>query len=249
MEPEGAEDVTLADLPTVNIFGRTFALSGFEILLLQTTALEPFLPAMFQTTSESPLYQDHRERILYTFEHLSDFASMEGDFFIYAHVPAPHPPFVFFADGTLRQHLLPFEMSDGSQYLAKLGGRDEYITRYAAQISYINQLALAAIEDILANSEKPPLIILQADHGPGAYFDWESLKNTYLPERLGILNAYYFPDEVYTNLYQGISPVNSFRVVLDQYFGTQMGLLGDWQYFSTFDAPYDFQEVTEELPR
>ena len=126
MEPEGAEDVTLDDLPTVNIFGRTFALSGFEILLLQTTALEPFLPAMFQSTSESPLYQDHRERILYTFEHLSDFALMEGEYFVYAHVPAPHPPFVFFADGGPRIHLLPFEMSDGSQYLAKLGAGRVY---------------------------------------------------------------------------------------------------------------------------
>ena len=90
----------------------------------------------------------------------------------------------------------------------------------------INQLVLAAVEDILANSAMPPLIILQADHGPGAYFDWESLKNTYLPERLGILNAYYFPDQMYANLYPTITPVNSFRVVLDQYFGTRMGFVG-----------------------
>jgi hypothetical protein len=247
MQPEGAKTVTYGDLPTVQVFGRTLALSGFEILLLQTTVLDPFLPAMLQSTSESPLYQEHRERILYTFEHLPDFALMEGEFFVYAHIPAPHPPFVYFADGSPRAHLLPFEMSDGSQYLAKLGGRAEYISRYTAQLSYINTLVLDTIDAILANSETPPVIILQADHGPGAYFDWESINNTYLPERLGILNAYYFPDGNYANLYPSITPVNSFRVVLDQYFGAQLGLLEDRSYFSTFDEPYEFNEVTSEL--
>ena len=73
------------------------------------------------------------------------------------------------------------------------------------------------------------------------------MNNTYLPERLGILNAYYFPDGIYANLYPSITPVNSFRVVLDQFFGTQLGLLEDHSYFSTFDEPYDFNEVTEEV--
>ena len=125
--------------------------------------------------------------------------------------------------------------------------RDEYIARYTAQLSYINTLVLDTIDAILTNSETPPVIILQSDHGPGAYFDWESMNNTYLPERLGILNAYYFPDGIYANLYPSITPVNSFRVVLDQFFGTQLGLLEDQSYFSTFDEPYDFNEVTEEL--
>jgi hypothetical protein len=249
MEPEGATDVTYADLPTVTVFGRTLALSGFEILLLQTTALEPVLPSMLQSTSESPLYEEHRQRILFEFEHLPDFAAMDGEYFVYAHIPAPHPPFVFFADGSPRTHLLPFEMSDGSQYLAKLGGRDEYITRYTAQLTHINSLVLESIDRILAGSETPPLIILQADHGPGVYFDWESLGNTYTPERLGILNAYYFPDGNYTNLYPSITPVNSFRVVFDQFFGTDFGLLPDRSYYATFDAPYDFRDVTEEVNR
>ena len=138
-------------------------------------------------------------------------------------------------------------MSDGSQYLTKLGKREEYISRYNAQITYINQRVLETIDDILETSENPPIIILQGDHGPGAYFDWESLNNTYLPERLGILNAYYFPDRNYENLYPSISPVNSFRVVLGQYFGEEIDFLDDKSFFSTFDNPYGFEDVTDDL--
>lgn len=247
MEIDGDKGVHLSDLPIVNVLGRSIALSNFEILFMQMTILKPFFKDMVQSGNESPLYQDHRDRILFIFDHLPDFASAEGDYFVYAHVPAPHPPFVFFEDGTNRDNYLPFDMSDGSQYLTKLGKREEYIARYNAQITYINQRVLETIDDILVTSENPPIIILQGDHGPGAYFDWESLNNTYLPERLGILNAYYFPDRNYENLYPSISPVNSFRVVLGQYFGEEIDFLDDKSFFSTFDNPYGFEDVTDDL--
>ncbi len=68
-----------------------------------------------------------------------------------------------------------------------------------------------------------------------------------LEERMSILNAYYFPDQDYSKFYPDISPVNTFRVILDQYFGTDLGLLEDRSYFSLMETPYDFIDVTEEL--
>jgi hypothetical protein len=247
MEIDGDSGVHLSDLPIIKVFGRSIALSNFEILFMQMTILKPFFKDMVQSVNESPLYQDHRDRILFIFDHLPDFASADGNYFVYAHIPAPHPPFVFFEDGTNRENFLPFDMSDGSQYLTKLGKREEYISRYKAQITYINQLVLDTIDEILETSENPPIIILQGDHGPGAYFDWESLSNTYLPERFAILNAYYFPDKNYENLYPSISPVNSFRVVIGQYLMTEIDFLDDLSFFSTFDNPYRFEDVTDDL--
>ena len=72
-----------------------------------------------------------------------------------------------------------------------------------------------------------------------------SIHNTDLNERMSILNAYYFPGQKYGALYPGISPVNSFRVVLNTYFGADLELLPDRSYFSTWPEPYKFIDVTD----
>ena len=41
------------------------------------------------------------------------------------------------------------------------------------------------------------------------------------------LNAFYFPNKDYSRLYDSISPVNTFRVVLNTYFNAQLPLLKD----------------------
>jgi hypothetical protein len=59
-----------------------------------------------------------------------------------------------------------------------------------------------------------------------------------------IFNAYYFYDRNYSRLSPDISPVNSFRVILDQYFGLNLPLLENHSYFLRVYHPYDFLEVT-----
>ena len=78
----------------------------------------------------------------------------------------------------------------------------------------------------------------------GLNLDMYDISNTDLKERMGILNAYYFPDRRYEALYQRISPVNSFRVVLSKYFGAGLDLLPDKSFYSTWPEPYRFYEVT-----
>jgi len=112
----------------------------------------------------------------------------------------------------------------------------------------LNHELTEIISDILARSATPPIIILQGDHGPGAYFDMLKLdNNSCLSERFSILNAYYFPDRDYQLLYPSITPVNSFRVVLNQYFGAKLDLLEDKNYYATWTSPYLFTDVTEHV--
>ena len=63
--------------------------------------------------------------------------------------------------------------------------------------------------------------------------------------RMNIFNAYYFPDEKYTLLHDDITPVNSFRMVLDSQFKTNYGLLDDRVFFSTYEKPYTLIEITD----
>ncbi len=77
----------------------------------------------------------------------------------------------------------------------------------------------SALEEILASSDIPPIIVMHGDHG---------LRDE---NRLQILNAYYLPAGGRKALYPTISPVNSFRVVFNECFGTRFELLPDLSYW------------------
>lgn len=238
----------ISPVTTTNSFlNWPFRLDTFETLLLENTALRPILPIIFQNASEDPKYEAHRKYITYTFSNLAAFAQEEGTYFVFAHIVAPHPPFVFDANGAPKMNWRPYCIYDGSHWIGRVGTRDDYIAGYRDQVTYINTLLVAAIEDILTYSEAPPVIIIQGDHGPGAYFDWNSMEKTNLNERMTILNAYHFPGGDQGWLYPSITPVNSFRVVCNRYLGQDFELYRDQSFFCEWKSPYNFTEVTEQL--
>jgi len=191
-------------------------------------------------------YQDKFQYLMikYIFTKLSETPSLPGKNFIFAHIIAPHPPFVFHPDGSFKPDPFPYSWSDGSDYL---GTRQEYINGYHDQVEYIDQAAENLVTEILSRSTTPPIIIIQGDHGPGAYLDWNSVEKTNLNERMSILNAYYFPGIHSNGLYASITPVNSFRVLLSEFFGMTLPLLPDQSYFSTASKPFDYINVTAKL--
>ena len=171
-------------------------------------------------------------------------------FFVFAHIVAPHPPFIFNKDGSFQSALAneDFSIGDGSEFTKsnpeKIGS---YRTRYIEQLVFINQKILQTVDGILKQSIRPTVIILQGDHGPGSELDWKDAQKSNFKERLSILNAYYFSDQKYDQLYQSISPVNSFKVVFNKYFQSDYKLDPDKSYFSLWDKPYKFIDATDRL--
>ncbi len=228
---------------------RSRSANAFELLLLESTALQGFLDLIIlqmglaneQEIFSSTTFQAHRARVLASFKALEDFAGTPGNHFVFVHIVSPHPPFVFTADGSEVDLNAAFSHLEGNLDPAK---RAAYIAGYRAQLIYINQRMLAALETILQNSTTPPIIIIQGDHGPGAYLQWDSAAESNLVERLSILNAFYFPDQNYQALFPTISPVNTFRVIFNAYFGGEFELLDDRSYFSGWGS-FDFQDVTQ----
>jgi len=49
--------------------------------------------------------------------------------------------------------------------------------------------------------------------------------------------------------YDDITPVDTFRVILDQFFDAELPLLPDQSFFSTWSAPYRFVDVTDRASR
>ena len=141
-----------------------------------------------------------------------------------------------------------FSLSDGSHVITKRKlTREEYLEGYREQLIIINSKIEEMVDGILARSVRPAIIILQADTGPGSLLDYEDPDNTYLKERLCILNAYHLPGNGDIPLYEGITPVNTFRVILNHYFGTDYELLEDESYFAPYSRPYALTNVTDEM--
>jgi hypothetical protein len=54
------------------------------------------------------------------------------------------------------------------------------------------------------------------------------------PNQFPNLNAIYFPDKNYKDLYSEMSPVNTFRVIFNNYFGQHLPLLKDSSVFVAY---------------
>jgi len=225
--------------------GFAYPVTAFESIVIDRSLARvmPYVPVFKKVLIEMP-YDTHRSQILSTVARLQEIPALDGDHFVYAHIIAPHPPFVFGENGEALAHNEPFRLADGNNYV-KSHSRESYITGYREQIQYVNTFVLEAVDAILARSETPPIIIIQGDHGPGAHLHQGLLEKTLPAERFSILNAYYFPGQDYTSLYPSISPVNSFRVLLNQFFGGNYALIPDRHYYSTWGFPFDFVEVTD----
>lgn len=190
--------------------------SDFELLFLRTTALrilEEAQGAYFNKVVSQVRTPDevHYDRILFVLDQLQSIPTLvPGRKFVFAHLVAPHAPFVFTPDGKFSTVRSPE-------------------TGYPDEIAYLNQRILKIVQTILQNSSTPPVIVIQGDHG------WDAV------HRMTILNAYYLPGGGSQRIYPTITPVNTFRVIFDQYFGGTYKLLEDKSYFSSDTRQFGFE--------
>jgi hypothetical protein len=162
--------------------------------------------------------------------------SAPGPKYVFMHVLLPHPPFLFKRNGDLLSDriLLNIDSSWDKE-------------KYLEQLVFLNGKVKELINRILSSASRPPVIILQSDHGPASEMKWDNPTDLALQERLTIINAYLLPEGRGEALYKTITPVNSFRVIFNRYFGAKFGLLEDKSYFSTWDQPYRFVDVTDRV--
>jgi hypothetical protein len=251
LEDQGYQFVAL---PSATLFAQIrdadiyFSLTSsnvneFEGLLLSSTVAGVAVDA-FGVDLPVQSYELHRRYILYALDKLMGVPELPGPKFVFAHILSPHPPFIFGREGEFIIPERPYSTWDASLFP---GTQAEYQEGYIDQMIFLNRQLVEVITGILEKSSTPPIIILQGDHGPGLYYNTIELDTTCLYERYSILSAYYFPDGDYQSLYPSITPVNTFRVILNQYFGGDMELLEDRNYFAGWLAPYLFTDVTEQV--
>lgn len=192
--------------------------SEFEMLFLRTTALR--LVNEGAAAFLAPLLREVKtpeqgiyERVTFMLDTLDHIESA-----------APAPRFVF---AHVPVPHAPFVFTRDGEYRlisAEDGG-------YQQAVEYINRRVLAIVRHILETSSTPPIIVIQADHG----WTWDA--------RMPILNAYFLPEGGSEDIYPTITPVNTFRVIFNRYFGGNYKLLDDVSYLSTEDAQLKLEVV------
>lgn len=171
-------------------------------------------PVDFDTFDESAeyYYLVHRN----TLDKLDTVAQLKSPKYVYAHLGAPHEPYVLAQDGSFALE-------------AKHPG-DPYIN----QLIYVNKRITKIIETILRESGTPPIIILESDHGYDPIDKNSRLKN---------LMAVYAPEEIRDQLYSTMTPINSFRIVLNYLDGGNRPILSDYSFFSPDIGKIDFEVI------
>lgn len=194
---------------------------NFQYLFLRTTALRPLLQWLdtrpdirissfwaswlpVNNTLQSREYKQYQQN-LFALDSLETIPSLPGKKFVYAHLFITHQPYVFYPDGRFHPFLLQTDAA------------------YKDQIIFVNSRLVPIIKKILAESEQEPVIILQGDH---SFSEGE--------KRVRILNAYYFPDGGSKNLYDTITPVNTFRVLFNSYYDGNYEILPDISWYTEY---------------
>jgi len=168
--------------------------------------------------------------------------------FVFGHFLLPHPPYVF--------------SPECDSYTLSTSSQQDYESGYLNEIQCANRVMRSLISEIQSGSDRPVVIIFQSDEGPFLPLEYFNGDGESVPENSesylihgAILNAVYLPDKDdfskpanYEKIGFGpnLSPVNTFRVILNYYFSTNLSILPDKTYFSLDNKRiYNFKEVTK----
>ena len=195
-------------------------LNDFEYELLRSTFLERVLLAV-----DPGLFADQkRDRVRSGFSHFATLTADDGmPTFAIVHLPAPHLPVVFDADGG--DAALPASGNIYGREDADLLPTDAYVE----QLAFVNAETIRAVDGVLGRrtGAEAPVIIVMSDHGaerrpqvfegdgtPGHYANFFA---SLTPGAAGL-----FPDDA--------SPVNVFPRIFNHYFGTELPEWPDERY-------------------
>ena len=212
----------------------------FSMMLINTTAFYPVLYRLGINNADRQKFNGINEQLAL----LPSIPRGErSPKFVFIHMLVPHGPYVFNADGTYR--------------VPEVSNVHSEADNFREQAVFISDRIRSVVGDILGayGPEDQPVIVIQGDEGPYPArtqphsFDWTQATDEEINEKLRILNAIYAPG-CESEFHAAMTPVNTFRIVLNHYFDTRLSLLPERSYtYRDLQHLYDFIDVTERIDR
>ncbi len=228
-------DYGYPEIADYHLCAPSMFVNQFHSTLIDGSLWQPF--SKYFVTAGDP----QRDRVNCKFSELSNLQnSFDTPFFVLGHIMSPHPPYLFGPNGE----------SFNPEFLALGAASWDNKSGYVNQVQYINKKIIETVDKILQESNSEPIIIIQGDHGTptqigGGGLRWNNINDDSIRERTSIFIAYYLPNLDSKVIYEGITPVNSFRIVLNNYLNGDYELLEDKVYFSTYQDMLNFTDVTD----
>ena len=151
--------------------------------------------------------------------------------FVFAHIMAPHPPFIF--------------GENGEKIYYSESSMDKKAT-FINQLKYINKRMIDVLEKIVkTNNGRDKIIAIQGDHGTREILpnNIYSSRQNWVEEAFGNLNVIYFSDTNKNKKVKYYSPVNTFRFIFNEQFNENFKLLDDKEYYSDFTFPLKIHKI------
>ena len=211
----------------------------FEIALLRSTAAWDLLGL----TGWDLVGDQQRARVHDNLGQLRAIAADMGDqpTFAFVHVPVPHAPIVFDAQGGP----VPVDLRTPYDYGTGLVDSELIRTRYRDQLQYLDRSFIEALDDALALLPKDAVVVVFSDHGARSRLDatddlrlQEAVDNLLAiraPGRTGLL-----PDDA--------TLINVLPAVFDAYLGTSLPRSADCSFVSGEADLLPFVEVPAPSP-
>jgi hypothetical protein len=233
MSASGYEHATFRN--TADRFLDSGELNDFERSALHRTWLLYLLDVVWPQIFTN----SQRDRVVHGFDQLDSIAAEapNGPRLVFVHVPAPHLPLVVRSDGT------PTDLTASRFETRKRDGygmtEAEYADAWQAEIDYVDDRVLESLDLLLASeSGRQAVILVMSDHGYGfepVAGDTQAI--------LANLFAARTPNVPHL-MADGPTPVNWFRILFNEYLGTEFSLLPD-RFFVPGGPQLDLIEVED----
>lgn len=168
--------------------------------------------------------KQHQQTVFKTIELVKKTCTKEKEKsqFVYGHFILPHDPYIFDSTGSIKpaNHTRISSLSEAEQ-------KESFIE----QVLFANKIIQDLITHILSKNRNNTIIVLAGDHGYRNIYG----KKKYMT--FDVLASIYFPDKQYNALYQDVSLVNIFRIVLNHSMQSQLPLLKDSSIFISYNSP------------
>jgi hypothetical protein len=175
-------------------------------------------------------FNDKYQRQKFILSKVPSVPELPSPKFVFIHLVTTHRPYIFNPDGT--------PIVDKNYYLYEgfPANTETLIDGYQRVLQYTNAQLLPILKTILAESEQPPVIILQGDHGvlpPG--------RNTVLLSIFGLKDT--------SELAKDLSPVNIFPVIFNDLFKTGIPLKSNqFTYSNVNKNPFVYTYLDASQP-
>lgn len=214
--------------------------NGMLYYIYENSLANVLLEKLFSKNFSSHAYfiNSRLANLSYRVENIAKETVSEKPIFLFAHFILPHPPNILDKDCVLVSSDTPPRTEDQG---------------YIDQLECANKTIKTLIEHISQNARRPYVIIVQSDEG-AADKSLEYQNNEKYLIRSPIINFIYMSpkssdekiDYLKVGLNDSLSPVNTFRIIFNYYFGTDFKILEDKTYVKEEENNlFHFKDITD----